>query len=99
MSHAAQQSLFDAAPDPWELDSADEQLAAAVVFHEPPHGPYDYRVPEAMRGKLQPGQRVRLPLGRGNRFVAGYCVGLASQRGGTRPLTEIEGIVADEPAL
>ncbi len=57
MSHAQQQSLFDSAPDPWELDNADEQLAAEVVFHEPPHGPYDYRVPEAMRGKLQPGDR------------------------------------------
>ena len=29
MSHALQQSLFDSAPDPWELDNADEQLAAA----------------------------------------------------------------------
>ncbi len=99
MSHAQQQSLFDSAPDPWELDNADEQLAAEVVFHEPPHGPYDYRVPEAMRGKLQPGQRVRVPLGRGSRLVEGYCVGLASKRVGTRPLKEIEAIVDEEPLL
>src|SRR5258706_1938061 len=99
MSHAAQQSLFDAAPDPWELDNADEQLAAAVVFHEPPHGPFDYRVPEPMRGKLRPGQRVRVPLGRGNRAVTGSCVGLASKGVGMRPLKEIEGPVDDEPLL
>ena len=80
MSHASQQSLFDSAPDPWELDNADEQLAAEVVFHEPPHGPYDYRVPEAMRGKLQPGQRVRVPLGRGSRLVRDIASRLASKR-------------------
>lgn len=99
MSHAQQQSLFDSAPDPWELDNADEQLVAEVVFHEPPHGPFDYRVSEPMRGNLQPGQRVRVPLGRGNRFVIGYCVALASKRVGTRPLKEIEAIVDDEPLL
>jgi primosomal protein N' (replication factor Y) len=97
--HAAQQSLFDSAPDQWELDNADEQLAAAIVFPEPPHGPFDYRVPEEMRGKLQPGQRVQVPLGRGNRLVVGYCVGLASKQVGTRPLKEIHGLVDEQPLL
>src|SRR5687768_12990410 len=96
---ARQQSLFDSSPDPWEIDDADEQLAASVVFAEQPHGPFDYRVPESVRARLVPGQRVRVPLGRGNRLVEGYCIGVASRPVGTRPLKEIEGIVDREPLL
>jgi len=43
-----QSTLFDTAPHPWELDATQEQLAASVVFAEPPHGPYDYAVPPAL---------------------------------------------------
>lgn len=94
-----QQSLFDETPDPWELDDVDEQLAAAVAFSEPPFGPFDYRVPEQLRGKLQSGQRVMVPLGRGNRPVVGYCVGLESKRVGSRPLKEVASILDDHPLL
>ena len=94
-----QQSLFDAAPDPWELDDADEQLAAAIVFAEPPYGPFDYRVPENLRASLRQGQRVQVPLGRGNRVMVGYCIGLESKHVGTRPLKAIEAIIDVEPLL
>ncbi len=69
-----QRALFDLIPEPWELDDASDWLAARVVFAQSPFGPYDYSIPGEMRGKLQPGQRVCVPLGRGNRTLVGYCV-------------------------
>ncbi len=66
-----QQNLFDAAPPPWEIDDADDLLVAEVVFAEAPYGPFDYRVPDEFRDRLQLGCRVHVPLGRGNRQVEG----------------------------
>ena len=69
-----QPELFTTAAEPWDVDEADDATVATVVFAEPPHGPFDYRVPDALRGKVEPGRRVRVPLGRGGRLVVGYCV-------------------------
>ncbi|HUE71551.1 MAG TPA: primosomal protein N' [Pirellulaceae bacterium] len=96
---SSQQSLFDRAPEPWELDEAAEQLAAQVVFAEPPHGPYDYRVPETLKGTLRAGQRVQVPLGKGGRLVVGYCTSVATKPVGTRPLKPIESVIDAEPLL
>src|SRR6266487_1859105 len=79
-------TIFDAEPDPWELDATHEELAATVVFAEQPHGPYDYGVPPSLAAKLKPGQRVQVPLGRGNRPIVGYCTAVASKTVGSRPL-------------
>lgn len=73
---AKQRALFDTEPAPWSLDDQADWLAARVVFSQNPFGPYDYQVPGEMAGQLQPGQRVRVPLGRGNRRLTGYCVEL-----------------------
>jgi primosomal protein N' (replication factor Y) len=97
--NSRQASLFDSTPEPWELDNADEQLAAEVVFAEPPHGPFDYRVPESLRSRLAPGQRVQVPLGRGNRPIVGYVVNVQSKRVGTRPLKEISSVLDAMPLL
>ena len=94
-----QQSLFDRTPEPWELDEAAEQLAAEIVFPEPPHGPYDYRVPETLKGTLRAGQRVQVPLGKGDRLVVGYCTAVATKPVGTRSLKELRNIVDAEPLL
>ena len=96
---SSQQSLFDRAPEPWELDDAAEQLAAQVVFPEPPHGPYDYRIPRTLKGTLRPGQRVQVPLGKGDRLVTGYCTGVAMKPVGRRPLKALHAIVDAEPLL
>ena len=77
-----QATLFDDAPDPWVLDAAGEQVVAEVVFTDPPHGPFDYAVPAGLEAKLRPGQRVQVPLGRGNRPIVGYCSGGGDQAGG-----------------
>jgi primosomal protein N' (replication factor Y) len=47
---------------------------AGVVFNRPLDTVFTYRIPPRLRGRLQPGQRVRVPLGRGNSVEVGYCV-------------------------
>ena len=74
-----QQSLFDTEPAPWELDDAAQQHVATVVLPSGPGGEFDYLVPEGMG--LAVGCRVRVPLGRGNRSVVGYCVAVGDQVG------------------
>jgi len=87
-----QRSLFGPEPEPWEADDQSEQLVATVVLPAGPVQEFDYAVPERLRGRVQPGQRVRVPLGKGNRLVMGYCVRLATQAAGRRslkPVTEV----------
>jgi len=69
-----QQQLFDVEPQPWQLDDMDDWVVARVVFSEAPHGPYDYEIPRDLESNIQPGIRVEVPLGRGNRSIKGYCV-------------------------
>lgn len=95
----SQSTLFDTAPHPWELDSTHEQLAATVVFAEPPHGPYDYAVPATLAAKLRPGQRVQVPLGRGNRPIIGYCTAVLNKAVGSRPLKPLARLIDAEPLL
>ena len=96
---ARQSTLFDAAPDPWELDARSEQLAAEVVFFDPPHGPFDYAVPAPLAPRLKAGQRVQVPLGRGNRPIVGYCTEVRMKAVGQRPLKSIGRVVDDHPLL
>jgi primosomal protein N' (replication factor Y) len=93
-----QQDLFTTDPAPWDLDAAADQLVATVVFAEKPFGPFDYRVPETLRTEVGPGQRVRVPLGRGNRRVVGYCVNTEQRSEGRRRLKDIQSVV-DADAL
>lgn len=75
-----QQNLFSTDPDPWDVDAMEEFIAARVVFAEPPFGPYDYRVPDALRGQVQIGGRVTVPLGRGGRSMIAWCTELLDGR-------------------
>jgi primosomal protein N' (replication factor Y) len=94
-----QNTLFDAEPDQWQLDATHETLAATVVFAEQPHGPYDYAVPPPLAAKLKPGQRVQVPLGRGNRSIVGYCVAVGTKTVGSRPLKPLSRVIDAEPLL
>jgi primosomal protein N' (replication factor Y) len=96
---ARQSTLFDSAPEPWELDAASEELVAVVVFADPPHGPFDYLVPPAFAARLVAGQRVQVPLGRGNRTVIGYCTEVVTKPAGSRPLKAVAAIVDPQPLL
>ena len=41
--------------------------------------PYDYRVPEALQSAVQPGVRVFVPFGKGNRVTEGVVLSLAEE--------------------
>ena len=99
-SHSmTQRSLFETQPPDWEVDAADERRVATVVVPQGPPKSLDYLVPEALREQVQPGCRVRVPLGRSNRPVIGYCVELADQGGQQRRLKEIREVVDQRSLL
>ena len=80
-----QQNLFETAPPEWEVDAREQRLVASVVIGGGAPGVYDYLVPnqfcdpDQAEQLLEPGRRVRVPFGRGNRSREGYCVGLDSK--------------------
>jgi primosomal protein N' (replication factor Y) (superfamily II helicase) len=94
-----QQSLFASEAAPWEADDAAQYQAAVIVLSEAPWGPYDYAIPERLRGQVEPGRRVRVPLGRGNRTVVGYCVEVENRLGDPARLKEIRAVMDGEPLL
>jgi primosomal protein N' (replication factor Y) len=63
---------------PWEDDESHETAVAQVVFVEGVAGPFDYAIPDEFLESLKPGMRVKVPLGKGNREVVAYCVGVAT---------------------
>ena len=69
-----QQSLFNVSPPQWQLDDQGDWLAARIAFATAPFGPYDYSIPTELETQLKLGARVGVPLGRGNRKMAGYCI-------------------------
>jgi primosomal protein N' (replication factor Y) len=94
-----QLNLFDAEPAPWELDEQEEQFVAEVVFSAAPWGPFDYLVPDKLRASIALGKRVRVPLGRGDRLMVGYCVKLENRKLGSRQLKSLAGVVDEQSLL
>jgi primosomal protein N' (replication factor Y) len=94
-----QRNLFDTTPPPWEVDDQAQALIADVVFTEGPKEAFSYLVPEHLATELQPGQRVRVPLGRGNRPVEGYCVAVETRAVGQRRLKPVALVLDAEPLL
>ena len=99
-----QQNLFDTAPPPWESDDAEDRMFATVVLPETPYGPYDYVIPPDLRDRVEPGRRVKVPLGHGNRSVVAYCVKLYAQNASEpaetrRNWKEIRAVLDTRPLL
>ncbi|ADB19295.1 primosomal protein N' [Pirellula staleyi DSM 6068] len=94
----SQASLFDRTPDAWDLDAAQVQLVAEVVFRDPPFGPFDYLIPEPLAPRLKPGARVQVPLG-ASREVVGYCTSVTSKPASGRPLKAIAAVIDDVPLV
>ena len=46
------------------------------ISHEKLDRTFQYRVPESLRGRLEPGARCMIPFGNGNRPIKGYGVAL-----------------------
>ncbi len=89
----SQRSLFESEPEPWEADDQAEQLVAAIVLAAGPGQEFTYLVPDALRDQVEPGRRMMVPLGKGNRQVLGYCVGVESRQTGTRPLKPLAEVI------
>jgi primosomal protein N' (replication factor Y) len=102
---ATQQSLFEIEPPAWEVDDAATALVATVVLPGGPNGAFDYVVPDEMLGgagperKVEPGRRVRVPLGRQNRSVVGYCVDVSTKAAGGRKLKAVATVLDRAPLL
>ncbi|MSR58301.1 MAG: primosomal protein N' [Planctomycetaceae bacterium] len=93
-----QQQLFEPEPLPWEQADRDDLLCAQVVFNRPLETPFDYLIPDSMRGALQVGQRVKVPFGRGDHLIVGYCVGVDRPRHSTG-LKSVHALVDARPIL
>lgn len=44
------------------------------ISHEKVDRPFQYKIPDALQGKLEPGMCVQVPFGQGNRLRQGYVV-------------------------
>lgn len=89
----------DDAPLDWEIAADADRTIARIVFSQPPDDVFEYVVPEPLRELIQPGQRVKVPLGRGNRMVTGYCVDVSQHPETSRKLKELAEIRDRRPLL
>ena len=94
-----QNNLFDTDPAPWELDSAGDRMVATIVFPEAPRGEFDYLIPDALLPLLKPGARVRVPLGRGNRNLMGYCIAVGNKPQTRTKLKEVTDVLDVTPLV
>lgn len=96
-----QKSLFAVEPEQprWELAAEQDILVAQVAINRPLETTYDYLVPEPLRALLNPGQRVEIPFGRGDKIETGFCVGLSMLTDTRRRLKSIASIIDREPII
>ncbi|MFM8583651.1 MAG: DEAD/DEAH box helicase, partial [Planctomycetaceae bacterium] len=95
-----QQHLFEPDPPEWELVDRDDIWCAQLVFNRPLDTPFDYVVPEEFRPVLKPGMRVRVPFGRGDHLITGYCVGLGKPTTpNTARLKRVAALIDQQPLL
>jgi primosomal protein N' (replication factor Y) (superfamily II helicase) len=92
-----QPDLFDSELPPWQLDAQGECRAASIVFAEAPHGPLHYRIPDELLEQTQPGVRVKVPLGRSNREMLGYCIAVETVSQAPDALKPIQEVLDIEP--
>ena len=88
-SKSHQTELFETDVPPWEMAAETSIATATIVFSEAPHGPYDYRVPDSMRERLQIGMRVHVPLGRRRKPSIGWCTKIDLDAKAQRSLRDI----------
>jgi primosomal protein N' (replication factor Y) len=73
-----------------------EQLASVAVGR-PVRGPFTYLVPPELEGRLQRGQRVLVPFGRGR--ALGFYLGPGDAPGEGTALKPVSALLEDSPAL
>jgi primosomal protein N' (replication factor Y) len=96
--HTSQRELFDSRPQ-WAEDDARRGLIATVVLPEGVEKPLDYLVPEPLAAAVEPGRRVRVPLGRSNRERLAYCVAVRHDELPQSPLKSVAAVEDEKPLL
>ena len=96
--HTSQRQLFESQPQ-WVEDDARRGTIATVVLPDGVEKPLDYQVPESLVPMVEPGRRVRVPLGRANRERIAYCVAVRSGELPSSPLKSVVGVEDDSPLL
>ncbi len=94
---AKQTELFDLTPPPWETPDESPITVATVVFSEAPYGPYDYLVNPSDRHRLQPGMRVKVPLGNRRQPIISWCIKVETTSRTSHKLREIAEILDEKP--
>ncbi len=61
--------------------------------------PLDYLVPESLAGSVEPGRRLRVPLGKSGRPRVGYCVAVTAGELPQQPLKEVIAVEDERPLL
>lgn len=96
--HTGQRELFESRPQ-WVEDDARRGTVATVVLPDGVDKPLDYLVPEHLAGDVEPGRRVRVPLGRANRLRLAYCVAVRHGELPQTPLKSVAGVEDEQPLL
>ncbi len=94
-----QRTLFDKQPEPWEADDQAERTIATVILSSGPEQEFDYLVPDELCQSIEPGRRVRVPLGHANRPALAYCIRVEGRPVGTRKLKSIQAVVDQRTLL
>lgn len=114
MPRPKQRNLFAAEPlepevKPWDRAAAADLWVARVVVNRPLEKPFDYLVSDALRERIRPGMRVRVPFGGAQHQLVGYCVETGPwcelidedrfKRGQPPRLKSVEAVLDREPLL
>lgn len=78
---SSQQGQFGFAEMPeWQQAAMEDVLVAEVVFNLPLERPYTYAIPELLRDRMRPGQRVLLPPEKVGAIAESWAIALPSGR-------------------
>jgi len=104
LSGSTQKKLFSPpAPEPelrpWEHAARADQRIAGIVFNRPLETVFHYVIPDGLRGLLGPGQRVKVPFGRGDRPTVGFCVEVGPPPESIEGLKPVDSVIDREPLL
>ena len=94
----SQRELFEHRPA-WDEDDARRGTIATVVLPDGVDKPLDYLVPDRLAADVEPGRRVRVPLGRANRERLAYCVAVRTGELPQAPLKSVAGVEDPAPLL
>jgi len=100
LAKSPQKTLFETEElTTWEEAAERDQLIADVVFNRPLQETYSYLIPEELREWIGPARRVKVPFGRGNNSIVGYCVNVRPWEPTNHKLKSVAELLDREPLL